>query len=120
MVLPGLSQDAEDLPHLAQGATPGLVDPIEGRPGRRRVRLQPVLRDCRLDHDRAHMVRDHVMELASDPQALLAYGAVCEFQTRRLECDRLGCQTLGVGSTCAHRISDEPHAAGDQGRADDV
>src|SRR5664280_3353797 len=71
LLLRALAQHAEDRRHLAQDRLTRTANVIERLARLRRVGVEQVPRDPRLDRDDRDMVRDDVMQLTGDVQPLL-------------------------------------------------
>ena len=70
------AQHAEQPAQLGQRLAAGVLDDRERRLGALRVALRHPPRGARLHGHRAERVRDHVVEVAGDPRALLERGGV--------------------------------------------
>jgi hypothetical protein len=78
------AQDAEHRAHLAQRLRAGLLDRLERRAGALGLLVEQVERGAGLDVDERHVVRQHVVQLARDPEALLAGAGDLLLATRSL------------------------------------
>ena len=69
-----LAQHTEQRSGLLERPAAGLGDHLECPPGGGRIRADHVRADAGLHRDQRHAVRDHVVQLPSDPQSLLGDG----------------------------------------------
>ena len=103
-----LAQDPEHPAHVGQREAPGGRDRLEGRPGLVRALVDDAQRAARLDHDHAHVVRDHVVQLAGDPLALVADGALGPLVALALEPLRALLERARVQPADPRRVAEQP------------
>ena len=108
-----VAEQPEHRPGLGQRLAAGLGDDLEGVLGRVHVGPDDVRADACLDGDQRHAVRDDVVQLAGDPQALLddGPGSVLAGGRRLLLGHPEPLVTAGRGATGWRRRAPTPPAA---------
>ena len=100
--------------HVGQREAPGGRDRLEGRPRLVGSLLDDPQRATGLDHDHAHVVRDDVVQLAGDPLALVADGALGPLVALALEPLRALLERARVQPADPRRVAEQPRDDEDQ------